>query len=115
MSDWWLEDDDVSAGKRLAERQMPSLAHGIQDSLRTTRGEKTVITLITREGRKYIGKSLRMEQQGSSEVMMITLITGDACCTDCWPGGGHMMPIDVLAEVVFRWDDGENVESKNHA
>ncbi len=115
MSDWWLEDDDISAGKRLDEKKMPSLAHGIEESLRTTRGEKIIITLTTRDGRKYTGKSLRMEQQGSGEVMMITLITGDACCTDCWPGGGHTMPIDVLAEAVFRWKEGENVENKTHA
>ena len=104
MSAWWLEDDNVSTGERLADKKMPTLAHGIEESLRTSRGKKVTIAVLTRNGRKYIGKSLSMEKV-DADFLMITLITGEGCCADCWPGGGHRMPVDVLREVVFQWKE----------
>ncbi len=105
MMVWRLEDDNVSTGERLADRKMPTLAHGIEESLRTSRGKKVTITVITRNGQTLIGNRLRMERWRDEEPVIITLHTGESCCTDCWPGGGHRMPVDVLREVVFQWKE----------
>ncbi len=111
MSDWKIQDDRISwlggHTQSLSERQVPSLAHGLQDMLIQARGHKDVtITLLTMGGQKYVGKHLRMEQVADGAMMIVLLTGGSQCCTDCWPNGGHAMPVDELVDVEFLWEEG---------